>query len=210
MMRSASLPMPILSARVNHASPESFHESLPKADSQERERLWGSLTLQKFIHEAPVDALAPEDVWAPSVKPAPVSQVSKDKPAALSQAARKDAINRDLRILGNPFARAKTRELIRENPDTPFEALSQVTLGGLSEAGLSHLVHRDLAKLTLNRKKPAQRDPAIRAADWMERPRHHGPSRFQQEFLKRQQEAEEQAQHIETLRQAFSRLKLND
>lgn len=210
MMRSASLPMPILSARSNHASPESFHESLPKADSSERERLWGSLTLQKVINEAPVDAVATEDAWVPSVKPTPVSQFSKDKPAELSQAARKDAINRDLRILGNPFVRAKTRELIRENLDTSFEVLSQVTLGGLSEAGLSHVAHQDIAKRTLRRKRPSQPDAGLRVRQWMERPKQVGPSRFQREFLKQQQATQEQTEAMDALQLAFSKLNLSD
>jgi hypothetical protein len=196
-----------MATRFNQSGPESFHESLPKADSQERERLWGSLSLQKIISEAPVDAVTPEDAWTPSAKKA---GIPKDKPTELSLAARKEAINRDLRVLGNPFVRAKTRELIMENPDTPFNALSQVTLGGVSEAGLSHVAHQDIAKWALRRKRPAIQDAGLRARHWMDRPKQSGPSRFQQEFLKRQAQEQEHAQQMDALRQAFSQLKLSD
>lgn len=100
--------------------------------------------------------------------------------------------------------------LMEENPDTPFDMLSKVTPGRISEEGLSHLAQRDIAHWIINRKKPVQRDSAMRVEDWMDRPRQAGPSRFQQEFLKQQAQDQEQAQHMEALQRAFSKLKLSE
>ncbi len=201
-MRSSSLPLPIVSPRLSHSSPESFHEALSKSDASERVGHWGRLSLKEYAADPPYESPPAKDYWAPGHKQP--NTVPKTLPE--SQAA----FRRDLRILGNPFVRAKTIELVMENPDTPFDVLSQVTLGGVSDAGLSHLAHRHTAKLALSRKRPAQRDPVLRVRQWVNRTKQPVPSRFQQEFLKQQQAAQKQAEAMDALQLAFRKLKLSD